>query len=53
MEHLGNCHNEWLILFQFLGTVPFFGFFLKNIPWLKWRTNAHNHEGEHEHLEKK
>ncbi len=31
MEHIFNCHGEWLVLFQFLGALPLVG-----IPFRYW-----------------
>ena len=43
MEHLTNCHGEWLYLAQILGALPFVGF------WIRSRFMAHTHHGSDEH----
>ena len=40
MEHVFNCHGEWLILFQALVTLPVVGVWLRSV-FLR----PHPHEG--------
>lgn len=41
MEHLTNCHGEWLYLAQALGAIPFIGYWLRAKFWPK-----HTHKGQ-------
>lgn len=38
MEHLTNCHGEWLYFIQMLGLVPFVG------AWMRLTFKHHQHK---------